>query len=372
MLIYLSSEIEAILCRVYREIELSLTPPPSDAEKERAIEALKSVVPLKQETLCVESYKVFRTDMGKAESHSWLWLPTGLLLFGAFKWGMEPPHTGDPAELVHFLKHCLLEQEGGSVQDEPIERVVLALGGATADELGGGLERVDFTQPVFFNGISHALRRGAPYELRRATVAFLRHLDSHFFGAGKTFTEQATTFVSRWSVSAKESWDKKLNTVLAEALVATLMGLLDSTFWRSYIPEDRWDILRIIGSPDDNLPRSLYRCFKNDAITPHLDTDGRSKGAFTQLVGVMWMKYPDLSEEVKAQLKKATKVEAGYPRNDVATYLTLLDGETKRVEKRISAYDTWSFEEAAIRIRLRERCSKLLSARQTLAKMNSL
>lgn len=360
MLIYLSSEIEEILCQVYKRIELSLTSHSSEEKRKLATEALEFMVPLKQGMLCVESYRVFRTVMGNVESHSWLWFPARLLLFGAFKWGMEPPPTGDPAELVHFLEHCLLEQKKGSIQDEPIERVMLALAGATADELGGGLERVDFTEPLFFDGICHALREGAPYELRRATVAFLRHLDSHFFDTDKTFTqEQATTFVSLWSVSAKESWGKKLNTVLAEALVTTLMGLLDSAFWRSYIPGDLWDILRIASSLDDNLPRSLYRCFKNDAIIPHLDTDGHSNGALIQLMAIMWMKYPDLSEEVSAQLRKTTK-----KRNDIATYLTLLDGEINRIEKKISAYGTWSFEEPAVR--LKERRGKLLSARRIL------
>lgn len=322
------------------------------------------MAPLKQEILCVESYRVFRTVMGNAESHSQLWLPAELLLFGAFKWDMEPPPIGNPVELVCFLEHCLLEQQRETVQDGPIERVMLALAGATAGELGDGLERVDFTEPLFFDGICHALRQGAPYELRRATVAFLRHLDSRLFATNKTFTEkQATTFVSRWSISAKESWGKKLNPLLAEALVTTLMGLLDSTFWRSYIPEDRWDILRIVGSLNDNLPRSLYRCFKNDAIFPYLEKNGKSTGAFTQWVAIMWMKYPDLSEQVEAQLDEATKRKC-FPRNDIPTYLSLLEGETKRIEERISTHGAWSFEEAVIR--LRERRGKLVSARQKL------
>ena len=214
---------------------------------------------MKQEMLCVESYKVFRTVMGTVESHEWLWRPAELLMFGAFKWHMDPPSTGDPAELVCFLEHCLLERESGLVRDEPIERIMLAPAGATADELNGGLEKVDFTEPLFFDGICRALRNEASYRLRRTTVTFLRHLDAQFFDPNKTVSkEQASALMSGWSISAKELWDKCLNPVLAEALISTLMGLLHSPFWREHIPTERWDILRIVSSLDSNLPGSLH------------------------------------------------------------------------------------------------------------------
>ena len=366
----LSPEIEVTLRQVYQSIESLLAPYSSTTETQRATKALEFMAPLKQKMLCVESYQVLRAVMVNVESNVWLWRPAELLLFGAFKWHMEPPPIGDPADLMHFLKHCLLEQKRGLDQDEPIERIMLALGGATADELGNGLESFDFTEPLFLDGICHALRKGAPYQLRRATVAFLRHLDAQIFDTNKTFNKkQAIELVSRWSVSAKESWDKTLNPVLAEALVTVLMGLLDSPFWRELIPEDLWDILRIIGSLDGNLPRSLHRCFKNLAIIPHLQMHGRGSGAFTQWVAIMWMKYPDLSEEVKTQLTETTKEMAGLPINDISTYLTLLEGEVERDKKRIGAHSSWSFEEEVVRLRARH--DTLLSARRILENMKS-
>ena len=326
------------------------------------------MAPLKHEMLCVESYKTFRTVMASVESDNWLWHPAELLMLGAFKWHMEPPFVGDPADLVHFLRHCLLERERGLVRDEAIERIMLALAGATADELGGGLSRVDFTEPLFLNGICHALRRDAPYRLRRATVAFLRHLDAQLFDPNQTFDEdQATELVSGWSVSARESWDKGLNSVVAEALVTTLAGLLDSPFWREHIPSERWDILRIIGSLDSKIPSSLYRCFKNLTVIPYLREmrmRGRDPSAFTQWVAIMWMKYPDLSEEVKTQLKKTTKEISGAPRNDISAYLSLLEAEIERDQKRIGACSSWSFEEDAVKSRARH--DTLLLARQIL------
>jgi len=82
----------------------------------------------------------------------------------------------------------------------------------------------------------------------------------------------------------------------------------------------------------------------------------------------MWMKYPDLSEEVKAQLMKTTEEIAGWPRNDISIYLTILDGEIERDEKRIVAQKSWSFEEV---FRLRSCHDTLLLAREMLASTGS-
>lgn len=326
------------------------------------MDALELVVPLKQEMLCAESYNLFRTVIATVDPDDWLWRPAELLMVGAFKWQMDPPSVEDSEGLVYFLRRCLSEQEKGVVQDEPIERIMLALGGVAAGEIGGGLA---FTEPPFLNGIYYALREDAPYLLRRATVIFFRHLDTQFFDTFRT--KQAAELVSRWSTSAKESWDKDLCQVLAEALVTTLMELLDSPFWRDHIPKERWDILRLISGLGGKLPRPLYRCLKNPTIIPYLrEMRGRGSGVFTQWLAIMWMKYPDLSEEVGTQLRKATKEIANGPsKNDITTYLSLLDGEIDRDRERVGVYASWSFEEGAVGSRTRH--ETLLSARGILA-----
>jgi hypothetical protein len=175
--------------------------------------------------------------------------------------------------------------------------------------------------------------------------------------------------MSKWSTSAKESWDKDLTQVLSEALVTTLMGLLDSPFWRDHIPKERWDILRLISGLGGKLPRSLYRCFKNLTIIPHLRGMRMRDGGpdvYTQWVAILWMKYPDLSEEVKTQLMKTTKeIANGLSKNNISTYLSLLDKEIERDRNRIGAHASWSFEEDVVKSRKRH--DTLLLARQKLA-----
>jgi len=106
-----------------------------------------------------------------------------------------------------------------------------ALAGIPAEVVGEGVAKIDFTRPLFFNGICHVLRNGTPYLPRHATVTFLCHLDAQFFNTNKTFSvDQVNAFVSGWSSSAQESWGAERGRFLAEALFGTLMGMLDSPF----------------------------------------------------------------------------------------------------------------------------------------------
>jgi hypothetical protein len=321
------------------------------------VEVLELIMDLKDKAACVESFELFRTIVAAVDSDDWFWRPAELLLVGAFKWNGFRPVVGDPTDLLDFLRRCLLDQEKGLVRDNPIEQIMFALGGAPADEISEGLAKVDFTEALFFNGLCHALRKGAPYRLRRATVAFLRHLDTQLFDTNTTFTEeQATNLVSRWSTSAQESLSVSAHSLLIRASVTTLLGFLNSPFWRRFIPDERWDILRHLNGIDDELiPPSLYRCLKNPTIIPHLVTLlDRGVGAFTLWVALMWAKYPDLSEEVKTQLGDTTRGVAYSPsKSTVAFYASAMDGEIERIRRKINSHHSWSLEEGIARLRAR-------------------
>jgi len=271
--------------------------------------------------------------------------------------------------LVRFLAYCLSEQEQGVVLDVPVERTMLALAGAPAEVIRDGIAEVDFTQPLFFKGICHDLRNGAPYLLRRATVTFLRHLDAQFFNTNKAFSvDQAKEFLSSWSSSAQESWETERGRLLAEALFGTLMGLLDSPIWREHIPQDRWNILTILGGMDEEqIPPSLYRCVKNPTIIPHLkQAYVRGPNILAQWVAILWAKHPDLSEEVKLQLEEATREIANGPsKHNLTSYLTIVNGQIEQIWARINSHTSWSFGEEVARL-TRERHATLRFARGVL------
>lgn len=327
-------------------------------------------MPLKMWAVCSECYTLFRTTMESVNADNWLWHPAELLLAGAFKWDENLAVVEDPSALVNFLQHCLLEQEQYRVvRDKPIENIFCALAAFNSEDLKRGLANVDFTQPLFINGFCLALRNDAPYRLRRGTVALLRHLGAQLFAANTTVTdEQARELTVGWSNSARESWDKKQNPALREALISTLMGLLDSPFWRGYIPIERWDFLNLVGGADETvLPPSFYRCLKNTDVLPHLD-NVRNRSALTTWIAILWIKYPDLSRDVKTQLERMTEgIARGPGKNIIHTYVSILEGEMERVKRKIGAFNSWSFSDSLVA--LRARYQLLEEARKQLGKV---
>lgn len=344
------------------------------------MEALGLIVHLKQEEACVESFGLFHTVAAAVDEHSdrLLWHPVELSLVGAFNWDGFRPWVGDPSALVRILRLCLLEQDRGMGRDGPIENIMFALAAASADEIGKGLAEVDFTEPLFFNGICRALRENAPYRLRRATVIFLRHLDTQLFGVDilkKGFSNgQINALMSDWSASAKESWDTKQHPLLRQALVTTLLGLLDSPFWRKFIPSERWDMLKLLGGIDDELvPPSLYRCLKNTNVIEHLlRIHFQGSAALTLWIALLWAKYPDLSDYVRNQLRRTTERMVGSPFSDnLGVYLSILEREMERVRRKIDSPNSWPFGMGIVELRekremLKEKQNMLRVAREKL------
>ena len=327
------------------------------------------MVHLKQERLYVESYDLFLTIMANVDSDNRLWRLAELSLIGAFQWAPHPrPHVGDPASLIRFLEYCLSEQEGGNVVVLPLERVFLALASAPSEVINEGISRVDFTQALFFNGICRALRKGAPYLLRRATVTFLRHLDAQFFNTNKTFSsDQVDEFISGWSSSAGESLERVHGPLLPGALFGTLLGLLDSPFWRRHIPPERWNILTlpVIGMDGGCAPPSFLRCAKNPDVIPYLEQVGASGPmVLTHWITILWGKYPDLSKNVREQLEKETDRMAGNASNSgLPTYLAIVNNQMEQIQGELESH-TCPLGEAAVE--LRERLRSLQDARRVL------
>lgn len=335
------------------------------------MDALELMVPLRNWTVCSESYKLFRTTMVSVENDALLWYPAELLLRGAFKWDERLALVRDPSALLRFLEYSLLQQSNqNNDRDESISNIFCALAAFSGEELKRGLANVDFTQPLYIGGLCHALRENAPYRLRRATVALLRHLEIQICAQDKTYlAKQAEEFASGWSSSARESWDKKQNPVLREAIISTLMGLLDSPFWREYIPNERWDFLELIRGEDERtLPPPFYRCIRNKAVLPHLKRV-LNQSALVTWIAILWTKYPDVPGPVRKQLEIETREMARTSggKGTVRHYASILDREMERVERQIKAFNPWSFNDA-VGV-LNSQLEELKEARKELGKI---
>jgi hypothetical protein len=332
---------------------------------------LKLTSLLKYDKACDGNYALFRSIMGTVHTDHWLWYPAQLSFTGAFGWDVSLPSIGDPKEMLGFLEHCLATQEPGVVQDYPIERVFCALGfSANEEDWRRSREIIDFSQPQFINGFCRALRRGASYLLRRSTVFILPHLDEQLFVTGSKILLpspiQAETLVNGWCSAVTVALKEKPTDPLKRSAVTTLFSLIDSPFWRKYIPGERLTILTYASVIDDELPDPFRRCLQNPAILPYLK--GANQGMSILWVLIQWVNVFHLSEDIKAQLESTTaEAWARGRRGDPAAFISTMDKEMARLEGEIQTHDPWSFETRVEE--LRSRLEELQEARGRLVKI---
>jgi len=349
---------------------MALAPDSSPLDRERAVEVLSLTTLLKYDRVCDGSYALFRSIMKRLHSERWLWHPAQLSFIGAFGWDGSLPPIGDPKEILDFLENCLVAQESGVVQDYPIERVFCALAFSADEEVWRrSLQMVDFSQPRFVNGFCHALRRGAPYLLRRSMVFILPYLDGQLFNPDSKVLpspKQAKTLVADWSSAVMVSLKQKPTDRLKKSAVTTLFSLMDSPFWREHIPAERLTILEHASLFGDEVPDPFRRCLQNpDVLTYLKETD---RGMSILWVLIQWANYFHLSEDIKAGLETATVgAWAWGRRGEPAAFVSIMDTEISRLEREVQTYDPWSFEERAVT--LRTRLEDLQVARGKLAKI---
>ena len=326
---------------------------------------------LKYDKACDSSYTLFRSIMAVVHSEHWLWDSAQLSFIGAFGWDTSLPPVGDPKEMLDFLEHCLAtNQESGVDQDRPIERVFCALAFSADEEVWRRtLETVDFSQQQFVKGLCHALRRGAPYLLRRSAVLILPYLDKQLFHADSRAlpsSDQAGALVAGWSSAVTVALKRRATDPLKKSAVTTLCSLMDSPFWRKYIPAERLTILEHASVISDELPDPFRRCLQNPTVLPYLKEGNRGMSILWVLI--QWMNFSNLSDDVKAQLEAAT-IEAWVRgrRGDPAAFVSTMDKEIAHMEREIQTYDTWSFEARVDK--LRGRLEDLQGARRKLVKL---
>ena len=328
------------------------------------------MVPVRDGRICTKNYKLFCTIMASVHLDDSLWEPARIALSGAFKPDYGMPPVDDPRSLLDFLHHHFWVHEGGTVQDGPIETALCVLAFGSVGNAPKEVARFDFTSQTPFRGLCYALRKDGPYLVKRACVFLLSFLDDQLFNAGKTFpVDDARALVAGWAHSAKLAVDTKVHEELRQMTLTTLMSLLDSPFWREFIPPERWDFLRHVGTLDDpELPSSFYRCLGNTTVIPYLKQVVNQEAFLTWLV-ILWTKYPDVSPAVKAQLEAETlEVAEGPRRGNIPIYISIMDEEMERIRQKAKGHYAWSFDQEAVELRARQ--NSLSEAYQKLCKMN--
>lgn len=250
--------------------------------------------------ICERNYELFCKVIASARQDDWLWHPARLSLSGAFKSDSMVP-IDDPRMLLDFLHHHFGAHGVGNAQGGPVDDALCVLAFGLIGDAPNEVAKSDFTNQVAC-GLCHALREDGPYFTRRACVFLLFSLDDQLFNAGIRFLEvEARALITEWAHSAKLAVDTKVHEELRQITLTTLTSLLDSPFWREFIPPERWYFLRHIADPDDpKLPRSFYRCLGNTAVIPHLKQVVNQEAFLTWLV-ILWTKYPDAKSSLKTR-----------------------------------------------------------------------
>ena len=327
----------------------------------------------KDDRVCDSSYTLFRRIMPTVHSDNWYWHPAWLSFRGAFGWDSSLPPVGGPEEMLDFLKQSLVIQESGIDQDELIERVFCALAFSADEEVWRRIhEIVDFSEPLFVNGLRHALRRSAPYLLKRSTVFILPSLDEQLFKSNVNSRvppdpASAMSIVAGWSSAVVKALKENATDHLKWSAVTTLFSFMDSPFWRKYIPPERLSILGYASVIRNEVPDPFRRCLQNPEILPYLKEKNKEMSILWVLI--QWVNYPHLSERAKTELEESAtrEVWAGGRRGDPASFISIMDKEIARLQQEIQAYDAWSFDARVVR--LRENLDDLQGARKKLVKI---
>ena len=328
---------------------------------------MRLIAPLSDNAIAQKSYDLFHVVMqvpvSFARSEEKKWDAARLTMYGAYKWDKFLPWVEDPQDILTFLNHHFdLATEGGQNQDEPIQNTLRALAYASGPDTIEALKCFDPTEPSFVRGICYLYGDKKPFELRKAALFFLPLIGDKWFNTPHPIMEldRMKSLCADWAsaVDGIEHTDD-----VQRATLTVLFGIINSPHWRPHIATEKWKLLEYFTSvPDDSQP--LRRCIDNPDLIDVIKGMDNQAASFLWL-GILWLKYKELSPQVRVQLENATKELAKGRRTDLEAYLTTVDSELRKAEDASMYYTTWSTDPTAVA--LREKIGSLKAARSTLS-----
>lgn len=151
-----------------------------------------------------------------------------------------------------------------------------------------------------------------------------------------------------------------------KAVLAILLGMINSPLWRPHIVPEKWKLLEYLTSvPDDSQP--LRRCLDNpDLMDAIRDVD--APPAMVLWLAMLRLNYTELIPAVREQLEASTKeLIRGSRKTDLDMYLSVVEAESKKAEGKLKEHNMWSTDSAATALR-----KKIDRLKQTKGMLSSI
>ena len=260
-----------------------------------------------------------------------------------------------------MVHHFAIQAKGeDDIARQPIENVLRAIAYASNKTTLEGLEKFDFADKLFVDGVRKAVEEDRPFEMRKAALFFVSIIQDKWFDDSleDVMSDEAKDeFCENWGSAVKEI---EHTVSVRKATCATLFGMLNSEKWRSHIVGDALKLMMYFSDlPEDT--KCFTLCKENTSILPWLrsraDEAGEEGVEETRLwklwLAILWSGYGDLPKDGRDQVSKVTKAVISKARHDVNLISRIMAAEEKKYQAELDGYEATSLGDEPERLRAR-------------------
>lgn len=345
-----SQKFRSRIDRIYKKLATTFGNAKSATnEIDRALEVLEFIAPLSHNNITTKSYHLFHVIMqapvSGAYSEEKKWQASRFALLGAYPWGKKNgAPVDDPQDILTFLNHHFELAAKGEDQSRSIGNALYALAYASSPTTIEALKNFDPTRSSFVLGIRRAFKE---YGDRMVALRVLPLIGDKWFNTGNQTMkpDEMKDLCEDWASAADGVGPLGPDDLMAA--LAVLFRMINSDRWRPHIPSNTWKLLEhFLSAPHDSEP--LKRCLENPGLTRAILEVGNEDAALFWPT-ILWVKYKELSGEVRKQLEEVMKAA---PRDEVNRYLGVVTSGLEVAEKALaSRYGPYSTRPEAIILR---------------------
>ena len=310
---------------------------------------MELIAPLSEDEIAQRSYNLFHIIMEApvffAFSQEMKWEASRLAMHGAYKSDKFLPRVEDPQDILTFLEHHFDLATGGRNHHVPIQNALRALALASGPATIKALEDFNPTKPLFVRGICYIFQDDKPLQLRKAALIFLPLISDGWFDTPDPIMEPngMRDFCMNWA-SAVDSIEHTYD--VQKAILAVLLGMINSPHWRPFVVVENWNLLEYFTSvPNDSLP--LGRCINNLEVMETI-RNMESPEAMIYWLAILCWRYEELIPVVQKQLETVVKeVVRGDSKTYLDVCLSVINLELKKAKDALQQYTLWPTDPAA-------------------------